>query len=145
LIRIYEPLNFTEQYETVMRKIPAELGLKISTIKLITLDPATILYREEWRDVPQEKVLLTARRLVPNAVAIVTNIRKQFLGFDPEERKRRFDFYGGHAFAYIPYCCLRLERVYKYDNLIEVTQVYHRTGGYQSIRLRLTRRGFESE
>jgi hypothetical protein len=56
---------------------------------------------------------------------------------------KRFDFYGGHSFAYLPYCCLRLEKEDVYSNVVTVTNVFHRSSRpSEQIRVLLGERGF---
>lgn len=155
----YEPSDFNEQYRVVVKTIPSILETQGIRPLLIVLDPATILYREEWKDVSQKEVLLKARQLIPrlesqlvallriarkyNCVAVVTNIKKRFLGFG-EDAVRRYDFYGGHAFAYLPYCCLRLEKPDKYGSEVEISVVFHRERRPGVSKLfRLSEKGFE--
>jgi len=158
-ILVYEPLTLEDQTRVITVDLRNKIALGEIKPKLITLDTATILYREKWRDIPKDRILETARRYKPqlsaqmqdllrfaryrHAISIATNIRRAFLGFSEEERARVYDFYGGWEFAYLPYCCLRLQRIEKYGDIIEVTRVYHRTSSSKVINVRLTEKGFE--
>jgi len=156
---VIETMDFNTQYKTVVYDLPSHIANENIKPLLIALDPATISYREMWKDVKQKEVLLVARELVPkleaqlttllrlarqyNCVAIITNIRKRFMGFGRSEGKQ-FDFYGGHSFAYLPYCCLRLEKEDVYSNIVTVTNVFHRSSKpSEQIKVLLTEKGFQ--
>ena len=155
---VIETMDFSTQYKTVVYDLPSHIQSENIKPLLVTLDPATISYREMWKDVKQKDVLLVARELVPkleaqlimllrfarqyNCVSIVTNIKRRFKGFKTENRSK-YDFYGGHSFAYLPYCCLRLEREDVYSNIVTVTNVFHRSSKpSEQIKVLLTEKGF---
>jgi len=155
---VIETMDFNTQYKTVVYDLPSHISNENIKPLLVTLDPATISYREMWKDVSQREVLLKARELVPKlesqlttllrlarqyqCVAIVTNIRKRFMGYY-KDASRQFDFYGGHSFAYLPYCCLRLEKEDVYSNIVTVTNVFHRSSKpSEQVKVLLTEKGF---
>lgn len=159
-LAIAEPDTFMQQYYVVTKSLLRTIEERAITPLLVVLDPATVLYRAEYRDVPQKEVLLKARELKPrlesqlftllkiakkyDCLAIVTNIRRQFLGMSEEDRKKRWDFYAGNLFAYVPYATIRLSRVEKTSEDVVVERIIHRYAWYKRAVVRLTEKGFEN-
>jgi len=155
---VIETMDFNTQYKTVVYDLPSHIANENIKPLLIALDPATLSYKVMWKDVEQKDVLQVARKLSPKleaqldtllrlarqyqCVSIVTNIKKRFRGFGKDAEKK-YDFYGGQNFAYLPYATLRLEREDVYRDIITVTRVYHRgakTG--EQVKVLLIEKGF---
>lgn len=158
---ISKPNTFYKQYYVVVKELPRIIEEKSIKPLLVALDSATLLYKQEYKDVPQKEILLKARELRPkleaqlkvlldiadeyDCITTVTNIRKGFIGMTEEERKRQWDFYAGNLFAYLPYATIRLSRIEKTSDRIIAERIMHRYAGYKRVVVRLTEKGFEDE